>query len=498
MNNGFTTGPFLLGRGVRQGDPLSPYLFLLALETLAIKIREDCNVRGLKIGDEMIKMSLFADDMTCILIDKTSYTNLFRILNSFGECSGLKVNDEKTEILPLGDNILQEKDLPTHSICEIIKILGIYFGYDHRQRKNLNFSQTLKSIKESISVCKWRGLSLLGRIQILKTFANPKFIFRASVISVSKELNKEANSVLYNFIWNGKDRVKRLPLISDIEMGRLKMLHIQSMICAKRIISLKKLLEDYSSPWKVILDKFLLPMGRRFVLHCNFQTSTLKINLPAFYKECFDAWSEINGKTPRSYENIINEIFWNNKFLCHDKKSMYRRDIVSLSLVKITVFFSATNSFSCDFSLFTNPEQRFFLMSIINSIPAEWRSLIKASVNVISANPLPITATIKLPSGNVVSILDISPKQIYQIFLQQKQIPPTAKPKLSNKYSNIDIDWEKVYVLAFHCTLDTKIREFHYKILNWILFTNVKLNLIGLVESPIALSVKKQRKIKTV
>ena len=149
MNNGFTTGPFLLGRGVRQGDPLFPYLFILALETLAIKIREDCNVQGLKIGEEMIKLSLFADDMTCILIDKTSYTNLFRILNSLGECSGIKVNDEKTEIMPLGDNILQEKDFPTHSICEIIKILGIYFGYDDRQRNNLNFSQTLKSIKES-------------------------------------------------------------------------------------------------------------------------------------------------------------------------------------------------------------------------------------------------------------------------------------------------------------------------------------------------------------
>ena len=114
---------------------------------------------------------------------------------------------------------------------------------------------------------------------------------------------------------------------------------------------------------------------------------------------------------------------------------------------------------------------------------AEWRSLIKASANVISANPLPITPTIKLPSGNVVPILDISPKQIYQIFLQRKQIAPTAKQKLSNKYSNIDIGWEKVYVLAFRCTLNTKMKEFHFKFLNCILFTNVKLNLISLVES---------------
>ena len=118
----------------------------------------------------------------------------------------------------------------------------------------------------------------------------------------------------------GKDKVKRLALISDIEMGGLKMLDIQSMICAKRITCLKKLLEDYSSPWKVILDKLLLPVGGRFVLHCNFQTSKLKISLPAYYKECFDAWSEVNGKTPSCYEEIINEIIWNNKFLCYDKK----------------------------------------------------------------------------------------------------------------------------------------------------------------------------------
>ena len=292
--------------------------------------------------------------------------------------------------MPLGDNILQEKDFPTHSICEIKNILGICFGYDERQRNNLNFSQTLKSIKESINVWKWRGLSLLGRIQIVKTFAIPKLMFKASVIPVSKELIKEANSVLYNFVWNGKDRVKRLALISDIEMGGHKMLDIQSMICAKRVTCLKKLLKDYSSPWKTILDKLLLPIGGRFVLHCNFQTSKLKINPPAYYKEgqhIISAWSEVNGKTPSCYEEIISKIIWNNKFLCYDKKSKNRRDIVNLGFVKIKDLISANNSFSCDFSSLTNPEQRLFLMSIINAIPAEWSSLIKASTNVISANP---------------------------------------------------------------------------------------------------------------
>ena len=69
-----------------------------------------------------------------------------------------------------------------HKICEIIKILGVYFGYDEKQRNDLNFRQTLKSIKKSIHMWKWRNLSILGKIQIIKTFAIPKLLFRTSVI----------------------------------------------------------------------------------------------------------------------------------------------------------------------------------------------------------------------------------------------------------------------------------------------------------------------------
>ena len=95
MNNGYITGPFTLSRGVRQGDPLSAYLFIIALETLAIKIRNDDSIKGFSIGGETTKLSLFADDMTCFLRDKESHTSLFAILEFFGSCSGLRVNNEK-------------------------------------------------------------------------------------------------------------------------------------------------------------------------------------------------------------------------------------------------------------------------------------------------------------------------------------------------------------------------------------------------------------------
>ena len=82
MNNGFTTGPFALSRGVMQGDPLSPYLFIIVLETLAIKVRDDDTIKGITIRDEPVKLSLFSDDMTCLIKDSSSYINLFVYINS--------------------------------------------------------------------------------------------------------------------------------------------------------------------------------------------------------------------------------------------------------------------------------------------------------------------------------------------------------------------------------------------------------------------------------
>ena len=85
MNNGFTTGPLTLRKGVGQGNPLSPFLFIIALKTLAIKIKEDDGIKGITIRDEPVKLSLFADDMTCFIKDSSSYTNLFVTLKTFGE-----------------------------------------------------------------------------------------------------------------------------------------------------------------------------------------------------------------------------------------------------------------------------------------------------------------------------------------------------------------------------------------------------------------------------
>ena len=75
MNNGLSSGYFSLGRGVRQGDPLSPYFFILALDMLEVPsctIREDANIKGVSVHGREIRTIQYADDTSCVLANEQS------------------------------------------------------------------------------------------------------------------------------------------------------------------------------------------------------------------------------------------------------------------------------------------------------------------------------------------------------------------------------------------------------------------------------------------
>ena len=102
FNNGTTSDFFILERGVRQGDPLSPYLFVLAAEALAIAVRQNKAIIGINIGKEETKLLQYAYDMTATLSDINSLVVLLDLLKVYKNASGLTINCTKTEGMWIG------------------------------------------------------------------------------------------------------------------------------------------------------------------------------------------------------------------------------------------------------------------------------------------------------------------------------------------------------------------------------------------------------------
>ena len=318
INNGTISNFFTLERGVRQGDPLSPYLFTIVVETLAIAIRQNEVIKGIKIGNEETKLLQFADDTTAVLADTDSAVKLFEILNLFEIVSGLKINCSKTEGMWIG-SLRNDRTKPFDIRWpdEPIKALGVYFTYNQKLLKEKNFIERLDSVKKLINIWSSRGLSIYGKVTIIKSFLIPKFVYVCSVIPTPNKLIQELNKILFKFLWKGTDKVKRVSVINEYEKGGLRMIDLESMVKSLRLAWLRRIFNEINGPWKSFLQHLLRPLGGFFFLACNYNISDYAIP-SQFYYELASWWSEFRQTfaTEKDWTNII----WNNCEIRIDNK----------------------------------------------------------------------------------------------------------------------------------------------------------------------------------
>ena len=146
LNGGYTTNYFQISRGVRQGCPLRPSLFLLAVDLLELKIRQSPQCKGIHIpGDQEVKISQFADDTTIITDNPESLKSHLRIIELFGNVSGLKLNEKKTKAMWLGTmKNSNSKVLRFKTPKDPIKVLGTFLSYNKEKNIEENFIKRIR------------------------------------------------------------------------------------------------------------------------------------------------------------------------------------------------------------------------------------------------------------------------------------------------------------------------------------------------------------------
>ena len=169
INNGLFSEPFKLERGVRQGDPLSPYLFVVAIEILAISLRSNKHIEGIKIDNDEIKTLVYADYMIDTLANMSSVEIFMQTLKNFEKCSGLKMNISKTKAMWIGASKNSLKKPLGLEWCTGVKTFGIHFSCDQGQIMKQNFHERLTDIKKTINLWSLRGLSLFGKVTFCTT-----------------------------------------------------------------------------------------------------------------------------------------------------------------------------------------------------------------------------------------------------------------------------------------------------------------------------------------
>ena len=194
--NGFITRPLLLAGGVRQGDPLSLFLFLVAMEPLVSYIKYSPAIQGIEIGKNQIKCPSYADDMTLTLIGKHSFQKAIEYAQIFEKALGLCLNEDKTQGLTTQTKLRAE--LPRiHWNNQNLNILGTIVGNANQKEK---WEKLLSDLKQVISSLNRPYLTWEAKCLVVKAEVMPIINYTASTFLISNQIDEKIVSRILAFM----------------------------------------------------------------------------------------------------------------------------------------------------------------------------------------------------------------------------------------------------------------------------------------------------------
>ena len=172
------------------------------MELLALKIRQSPQCKGVHIpGDQEVKISQFADDTTIITDNPESLKSHLRIIELFGNVSGLKLNEKKTKAMWLGTmKNSNSKVLRFKTTKDPIKVLGTFLSYNEEKNIEENFIKRIRRMKVKLNLWLSRDLTLYGKTLLAKSSGVSQLVYAASMLSVPTTIIKNVQSELFSFL----------------------------------------------------------------------------------------------------------------------------------------------------------------------------------------------------------------------------------------------------------------------------------------------------------
>ncbi|GJV87766.1 RNA-directed DNA polymerase, eukaryota [Tanacetum coccineum] len=202
--NGSPTDEVKIRRGLRQGDPLSPFLFILAMGMLISRAIRSSQLHGLQIGNGDVTVShLFYADDAIFLRDwnVTNVLNIVLLLQCFFLVSGLKINLAKCRLMGVGVPMGEITEMASIIGCEASTIPFVYLGVPVGGNMTSIgcWKELIEKFKTRLSRWKVKTLSVGGRLTLLKSVLGSTAIYYMSIFKTPIAVIKELEAIRNKF-----------------------------------------------------------------------------------------------------------------------------------------------------------------------------------------------------------------------------------------------------------------------------------------------------------
>ena len=327
LNKGYTGDPVNPSRGMRQGCPLSPYLFIIVAEILGLHVRKNPHIKGIKIGDTEHKIAQFADDTTLILLaEEQCFREAMTTFSKFQDVSGLAINYNKTEVLRIG--ALKGKEIQLHPEIVVkwtndtVNSLGIKINPDTEKMLSENYSPIKEKIANLVKIWNRRKLTIMGRSVVIKSLLTSQLTYVMSILPTpSNKFIKEINQSILNYLWEDKPpRISKVVMWGSKESGGLKIPNMYYQDKALKLNWVKRYKSSNNLPCLYYLNK-IYPCASELIWDCNLHENDIGVLfkdsafVPKVLEQVLKYWCQLHfhGKVYTCDKTQIeNQILWLN------------------------------------------------------------------------------------------------------------------------------------------------------------------------------------------
>ena len=319
VNNGYSSPYFEPTRGLFQGNPVSPYGFILVIEMLAIMLRANPKVEGIRIGKFNTLLSMFADDMSIFIPNKqVVWLEVKATLEYFREISGLRVNYEKSVMYRLGSarkaNAKFYSKEKLHWTNDPVKVLGCYISANDDEMLKLNLNPIFQKVQSLTDLWSCRNMSLIGKVLVLNSLIASLFVYKLKILpSLPIEYLQKFEKLANDFIWDQKKPKIPLKILQgNKDQGGLGLINLQAKqgaLKAQWIFDIQQ-----NDIMKYLADYFLGNKANELLWQTNMLKEDVKkhFKVQNFWMEVLESWNDIKYLNPVTEQEIRLQIIWFN------------------------------------------------------------------------------------------------------------------------------------------------------------------------------------------